>query len=321
MAKDEAGVLHRKYRPDNFDDFIGNDDVVASLTSIFERKAVDLPHAFLVSGPKGTGKTTLARIMKIELGCSDRDFYEYNSANLRGIDTIRSIVESINYSPMSSPFKIYFLDECHGQTPDAQRALLKILEDTPPHVIFILCTTEPEKLLDTIRDRCHRYTLGPLMRSQIMGLLKNVARKEMSSISEELLGRIAEVSEGIPRHALVLFDQVIDIEDEATATKLLIEGTTEDVKINDLCQSILSGNGWKKVSSLLSGVEGEPEQIRRAMLGYFEKVLRGLDGAKADKVAQVMMNFQDSFFNSGKGGLSLACYLATKVFVAGGDKL
>lgn len=146
--------LHIEHRPSNLSEIFGNKAIVESLTSIFERKS-DYPHAFLFHGPTGCGKTTLARIVAKMLKCDKPE--EYNMANLRGIDAVRTLVEECVYLPLTGHNRVYILDEIHRQTKDAQNALLKLLEDPPEHVYFILGTTDPEQLIATLRGRCHTY--------------------------------------------------------------------------------------------------------------------------------------------------------------------
>ena len=165
--------LHLAYRPKNFDEIFGNTAVIESLKSIFSRKS-DFSHAMLFQGPSGCGKTTLARIVKDLLGCKGSDYTEINASNNRGIDTARLIVDNMKYRPMipGSKCRVYLLDECHQITGDAANALLKALEDTPAHVYFLLCTTNPGKLLQTIRNRCMIFEVQSLTDDQLVELLK-----------------------------------------------------------------------------------------------------------------------------------------------------
>ena len=169
--------LHLKYRPSCFEEIVGNSGTISSLSSILHRREGS-PHAFLFVGPSGTGKTTLARIIKQSLKCSDTDFQELNVANTRGIDTIRDIVQNCRLYPIEGDVKIFLLDEAAKLTNDAQNALLKVLEDTPKHVYIILCTTDPEKLLNTVKTRCTTFQLQKLINKDMISLLKRVIDSE-----------------------------------------------------------------------------------------------------------------------------------------------
>lgn len=305
---DDNLPLHLKYRPTSFEDFVGNEAVVESLSEVISRD--NRPRAYLFVGPSGCGKTTLARIIKNELGCSDSDFREYNSANTRGIDTIREMANSCMYSPMAGEFKIYLLDEVHKITGDGQHALLKLLEDTPKHVIFILCTTDPDKLINTIRTRCSTYQVKSLQRAKLTILLKKICEKESVETSIKVLNEIVRIAEGCPRKALVYLDQVINIDDEELALQTLIENVTGDVDVREICQMLLKGKNWKQVSTLLKKLEQSPEDTRRQILGYFSAVL--LNSQANDRAADLISLFSESFFASDKAGLTLACYLACK---------
>lgn len=298
--------LYLKYRPSNFFEFIGNESTVKALQQVLNRKNRQV-RAFLFYGPSGTGKTTLARILKAEFGCIDKDFMEYNSSNTRGIDTIREIIANSIYAPLKSKVKIYLLDEVHKMTSDAQNALLKTLEDTPDHIRFILCTTEPEKLLVTIRNRCMPFQLFALNNREMMTLLKRVAGAENISAKPTTLREISKVANGSARKALVLLEQISDCENDETAIKVINSGIADETKTIDLCRALLKKD-WAEVSAVLKGLNGvDPENIRYAILGYFTTVLL----SKGDQnTANIMTFFLESFIPTGKAGLVLACFFA-----------
>jgi DNA polymerase-3 subunit gamma/tau len=302
--------LHLDYRPATLDEIIGNESVKDSLSSIFARK--DRPHTFLFIGPSGTGKTTLGRIVKNMLECSDSDFIELNSANTRGIDTIRELSQNCHYSPIDGNVKVYLLDEVHQQTKDAQHAILKLLEDTPSHVYIILCTTEPEKLLKTIHTRCTTYQTKPLTEKETKALLCSVLKKEkVSDFSDKVLNEIIRVSEGCPRQALVILDQVIDILDETAAFSAVSSFSSEEAEVIDICRALFKNENWNTVKGKVKAViqNVEPEKIRYAILGYMQAVLLN----KADDRASMLIDlFSENTYSSGKAGLVNSIYLATK---------
>ncbi|MFA5355252.1 MAG: AAA family ATPase [Candidatus Paceibacterota bacterium] len=311
MSRDESLNLYLKYRPDCFDEFVGNEATVQSLKSVVVRDKGEV-RAFLFTGPSGCGKTTLARITAKEMGCHETCFYEYNIANLRGIDTIREMASSLTYLPMVGKVKVYLLDETQKMTGDAQSALLKILEDTPKHVRFLLCTTDPDKLLKTIRTRCTTFHVSSLQRSKIMKLLKWVCEQEKVAIGLPVLQKIAEYCDGGPRQALVMLDQIIDIEDENIALQAVLDTTVGEANVLELCQKLLSpGCQWKTLSGILKNIDDEPEKVRYAILSYMTKVL--LNDKPSDRIPQIIDLFTDTFIYSGKAGLVMNCFLSTKL--------
>ncbi len=306
-----SGPLHIKYRPNSFSEFLGNRSTIESLKSVLSRDK-DLPHSILFQGPSGCGKTTLARILKTELECSDMDFSELNMSNTRGIDTIREISSNCRYSPINGKSKIYLLDEIQRVTGDGQNALLKVLEDTPLHVYFILCTTEPEKLIITIRNRCTTYQISPLVSPVLRKLLDWVCQEEKVKIGDEVLKEIVRVSNGSPRQALVLLDQIIDIPDDKTALQAITDNTISEVQVLEICKLLLKDkkDKWKEMSVLIKGVNAEPESVRYAVLGYLASTLLSQEN---DRIANMIRLLSDSFIYSGRAGMVVALYLVCKL--------
>jgi len=300
--------LHLKYRPKTFDEIIGNEKVVESLRSIINRTE-GRPHSFLLSGPAGCGKTSLARIIKNELGCSDRDFKELNMSDTRSINDMRDIIGNSKFAPVVGPCKIYLLDECHRLLVDAQNSILKILEDTPAHVYFILCTTEPEKLLKTIRSRCTKYQVVSQNSHGMTKLLKWVVEEEEANwITDKVIAEIIKAAEGSPRNALVILDSIIDLDKEETMIQTIVDFSVKQESVVSLCRALLDAKPWKTISEILSNIEDEPEKVRYAVLGWMNSVLLKAENTRA---AEIIGNFLESFMYSGKAGLTLACFLST----------
>lgn len=213
-------ILYRKYRPQKFSEVIGQEHVVRTLQGALQ--TAKLAHAYLFCGPRGTGKTTLARILAKVINCdqpqnSDAcskcnfcleveegqalDLIEIDAASNRGIDEIRALREGTRFSSMVGKYKIYVIDECHQLTKEASNALLKTLEEPPAKTLFVLATTEPHKILPTILSRVQRFDFKKLTVPQIMAKLAGIAVEEKLTIDSELLRLVALQAEGSLRDA------------------------------------------------------------------------------------------------------------------------
>lgn len=294
-------------RPKTFDEIIGNRDTVESLQSLLQQK--DCPHTFMFYGMTGCGKTTLARIVAHELGCSDYDLIEINISNNRGIDTARDIITQMQYKPLNGKVKVYLLDEVHKATNEFQNAMLKPTEDIPNHVYFIFCTTDPQKVIPTLKNRCSQFRVNSLNVKSIMRLLRNVLEEKKKKVSDDVLEHIGKESEGIPRQALIMLQQVIDIKDDEKAIKIIQSVKTDEKQIIDLCRALNEGKSWPLIAGIIKGIEAEPENIRRAVLGYFSGIaLNSKDKKFALRAAVIIENFADNYYDSGKAGLILSAF-------------
>ena len=260
--------LHIKYRPKNLEEFLGNRGVVGSLLSLL---STNPPHSFMFLGNSGTGKTTLSRIVAKEVGCDISEITEINASDMRGIDAMRDIIKSSKYAPITGKAKAYILDEFHQVTPDGQNALLKVLEDTPPHVYFFICTTNPEKILNTILTRCHKYTLNPLLNREIRHLLEYVIGKEGLTIPDEIRELIIDNSEGIPRTALVLLSTLSGVKKTDEAIELIYKELYDATGIADLCKELIYRKKyWADIMKIIQGMDIKDfEKTRIAMYAYF----------------------------------------------------
>ena len=222
-------MLYKRYRPQDFNNFFGNSHVITSIKNGIIRGKVS--HAFMFSGSRGTGKTTLARLIAKSLSCEQPidgynpclkcsncisiakskfpDMIEIDAASNRGIEDIRNIKDSVNYKPLIGKFKFYIIDEVHMLTKEAFNALLKTLEEPPKHVIFILATTEPDKVLETIKSRCERHDLKLLDSHSIHTRIKDILNLEKRSMDDESIDLIIRESGSSMRDALSLLEKVL----------------------------------------------------------------------------------------------------------------
>lgn len=297
--------LYKKYRPEHLKDLIGQDSVVQTLSSFIEKDS--LPHALLFSGDSGVGKTTTARILKGILGCSEFDFHEINAAEARGIDTIREMKEKVAFAPLGGCSQIYLIDEAHKTTPDAQTAMLKMLEDTPKSVYYILCTTEPQKLIKTIRTRCTELKFAPISTGSLVSFLKGILRTENRELPQPTLDQIAECASGSARKALVLLEQALvnpDAEDQITSDY------AEKSSGFQIAQCLFSRSRWSDCAALLKNLEDDPESVRLLILKYASTVLLSgsMDVKRTAYAAEVIASFEDAFYDGKKASLIMRCF-------------
>lgn len=302
--------LTLKYRPQTFNEFAGNKALIESLRSVITREE-GIPASILLQGGSGRGKTTLARIIANEMGINSNDIKELNISNTRGIDAARDIINKVSYSSLSGNKRMIILDEVQNSTKDFQQAMLKTLEEPPPGTHFILCTTDPQKLLKTIRTRCTTYEVSDVTSRDMTALLKRILKKEgVDEFPNDAIKEIIKVSDGCPREAIKILDAVIDIEDDDLLIDAVRKTIGDEVQIKELCQAIAKKAKWKEVAGILKNITDEPESVRRAILGYFSAAL--LNSGKVE-FAYVIGTFSSNYFDSGKAGLIYDCYEATQV--------
>jgi len=297
--------LYRKYRPSKLSEVVGQKDALKALTDMGKRKAI--PHALLFVGPSGCGKTTLARIIRTKIKCGDRDFVEVNSADFRGIDSIRSIRQQVGLAPISGACRVWLIDEVHQLTPAAQDAFLKILEDTPPHVYFMLATTDPQKLKKTIRTRCTEIKCKNLTVAELEKLVTETAAKESVTLGEDVAEKLAATADGSARKALVLLHAIIGLQSDAEQLAA-IEAADSEAEVKFLGAALMNRSStWPAITKILKGTEAEPETLRWGVLGYCRNILLG-SGGNAARAAAVIDEFRDNFYDSKAAGLAAACY-------------
>ena len=274
-------ALYRAYRPQTFLEVAGQKPIIQTLKNAIKLNKV--AHAYLFAGPRGTGKTTMAKIMAKALNCVNgptdnpcneceickgitkgtvSDVYEIDAASNNGVDEIRDLRDNVKYLPSVCRTKVYIIDEVHMLSQGAFNALLKTLEEPPLHVIFILCTTEPNKIPATILSRCQRFDFQAVSETDIVSRLKDVAKRENLLVTDDALHLIASISEGGMRDSLSLLDQAISYSKDSNITEddvLQISGNVSDTNILSLMQYITlnkSSEALDKLNNILdSGKE------------------------------------------------------------------
>jgi DNA polymerase-3 subunit gamma/tau len=298
--------LDKKYRPSSMVSFFGNEVLIRRIKTLF--KDIDsFPSSILLHGPSGCGKTTLARIIAKMLKVSE--ILELNISDTRRIDDARNIIYSLRYaSLMESEGKVVILNECHKATNEFQNAILEKLEEPPKNVYFILCTTEPNKLLNTIKTRCSSFQVERLPMMHMKKLVLKVARREKIEISRTILRNICSAANGTPRQALLILNSIKNLDNEEDMIEF-IKSSGDMPEISEetlkLCQALMKREPYKRTMKILSKIDEDPEIVRRGIIVYMTTVLLNNEDANA---ALVINNFWDDLSTVGKGGLVLGVY-------------
>lgn len=234
-------ALYRKYRPQSFKEVLGQDHITKVLEGSI--KLGRISHAYLFSGSRGTGKTSVARIFAREIGTSPDDIYEIDAASNTGVDDMRSLNESVSVLPFISKYKVYIVDEVHMLSKSAFNALLKTLEEPPPHVIFILATTEPEKVPETIHSRCQSFSFRRPTQEILSQVVSATAKKESFSLESSSADLIALLADGSFRDALGILQKVTSASRDKKISVAEVEtvtGAPRSQSINALLNAINS---------------------------------------------------------------------------------
>jgi len=295
--------LYRKYRPESLDDIVGNEITIKSLKKELENGS----HVFLMTGPAGCGKTTIARIMAKEVGAGPLSIREINSAENRGIETAREVMEKMRYNPSDGDSLVWIFDECHQWLSPVQNAFLKALEDTPAHCYFFLCTTDPQKLIAPLKSRCSIINVKPLNNDEMLFLLKRTSRAEKIKVGVEVYERICEIAEGGSRKALKLLSKVLYLDSDEERLEVLKSGEdVENKQSLELCQALCKKSNLKNLLSLLKEIDtSEPERIRQSVMGYMNSCL--LKGSITNEIVATMQAFSSAdTYKNGKFALTIA---------------
>jgi DNA polymerase-3 subunit gamma/tau len=311
-------VLYRKYRPQNFAEVIGQEHVVQTLTNSI--KGNNISHAYLFSGPRGSGKTTIARLFAKAVNCQNRkegqfepcdkcgscleimasksiDLIEIDAASHTGVDDIRELIDGIKFSPVKSKYKIFIIDECHQLSKPASNALLKTLEEPPAHAIFLLATTESHKMIPTILSRCQKFDFKRLQVPEIIKKLEFISKKENVKFDDSALSLIALNARGSFRDAESLLDQCLSFSGQNALIK------TEDIK--ELLGIVEVSEISKFVDFLIL------KNAKDAILFLNSIIDNGVDLQEFTKTLvfylrqQLLLKINPSFLNLQNSGLSL----------------
>lgn len=297
--------LYKKHRPKKPEQIVGNTEVVSSIQKAI--KANEVPQVILFVGPTGCGKTTLGRILASEVNAKN-NITEMDSAQFTGVDTIREIRKKSRFMPIGGGNKVYLMDEVHMLSPAAQEAFLKELEDTPKHVYYFLCTTNPEKLKPTLKGRCIIYEMETLSNDDMTELLKGVVKKEKEELDKKVYRTIVKNSEGHPRNALNILQQVLSVP-KKKRLKIAEKVELEKNESIELCRSLIKIEGYGAAQEILKGLKTQDaEGIRRHVLGYCQSVLLGNNHKSHHRAAQIAEEFSEPTYNSGFIQIVTACF-------------
>lgn len=299
-------ALYRAYRPQSFKEVCGQEHIVHTLKNAIITNKV--AHAYLFCGPRGTGKTTIAKIMAKSMNCPNQkdgepcnecdickginkgmitDIVEIDAASNNGVDEIREIRDKVKYLPSEGKYKVYIIDEVHMLSTGAFNALLKTLEEPPMHVIFILATTEPQKIPATILSRCQRFDFRGVSNKEIIERINHIAKEEKITIEAEAVRLIAECAEGGMRDALSLLDEAISysIEKVTAQDVYQVSGAVDLDNILKLTECILSKNAAETLNALEKIIDlgKEIPKICNDLISFYRDMLLYKSNHKADK--------------------------------------
>lgn len=296
--------LYNEHRPRSFSEMIGDFTVFESYKTNPNRN-----HVLLFDGPSGCGKTTAARIFAEMAGATEMDTQEINCANSNGIDDMRSLIEDMGLSPYGRS-KVYIMDEFHKVTTAAQNCLLKAFEDTPSHVYFILCSSEPKTIIKAIQTRALKVHFPPLTPDEIYGILRAIKIQEKFSVSKDVLFDIADKCEGSAREAINMLETVSVLPEDKQKEFSYSIGSSDAPELIDLCRIYFNERpSWKEIRVILKGLKEagvEPETIRRSLLGYGQACLLG--ESNGDHIASRMEKLMYTSYDSGFPGLVVQIY-------------
>ena len=296
MKKEEksAGVFYRKYRPKIFKDIIGQSHIVKVLEGAI--KLGNISHAYVFAGPRGTGKTSTARILSREIGTSVNDLVEMDAASNRGIDDVREIRESVNTLPFESRYKVYIIDEVHMLTKDAWNAFLKTLEEPPRHVIFILATTELEKVPETVISRCQTFSFKQPNQATLKDFALAIAKSEKAVLEPEAAELVALLGDGSFRDVHGILEKVLTSTKDRKITRREVEMVTGAPKaelVGNILEAIVEKDIGKGMKAVQKATEANAEMklfakliLERLRYLFLLRLKAGMDEYISNRVSE-----------------------------------
>lgn len=296
MKKEEkkGTVLYRKYRPQTFKDVIGQSHIVKVLEGSI--KLGNISHAYLFSGSRGTGKTSMARILSREIGTSANDLVEMDAASNRGIDDVREIRESVNTLPFESRYKVYIIDEVHMLTKEAWNAFLKTLEEPPAHVVFILATTELEKVPETVISRCQTFFFKQPNQATLKDFALSIAKLEGATLEPEAAELVALLGDGSFRDAHGILEKVLSSTKNKKITREEVESVTGAPKselVSGILESIVDKDLEKGMKAIQRAGEANADMklfakliLERLRFLFLLRLKAGMDEYITERVSE-----------------------------------
>ena len=312
MDDSKCPELYRRHRPTLLKHVVGQPEAVNKLKALLEKEG-DFPHVLLLHGPSGTGKTTIARILKGKLKCGDLDYKEVNCAAVEGaIETAREIDSNMRLAAWKADGpRIWVFEEIQSwsRAGFAQQALLKMFEDTPHNVFFILTTTDPDKLLPAIRTRCTKIALKALARTDMQIVLKSVVEKEKATVTQAVIDKIAENAGGSPREALKQLEGVIKLKTEQEQLNSILAEDTKRQAFDIVRALLWQKSKWTDLQKIIRevGEDEDWERFRHLVLkNAGNEILK--DNGNHARAYLILDAFADNWFTCGRSGLLKACW-------------